>query len=82
MLNELDVDFVNVMVLGCLPSILQGTNILQSHGDTLLRSDTDISPHNAAHVYLEDKGLRSCEEEENSIRVTMCPLSKVTAVFI
>lgn len=51
----------------CVPSILQDRSTLQSHGDTRLHSDMDTSPHTAAHVFLEDTALHSCEEKENSV---------------
>lgn len=50
-------------VFGFVPSILLDRSILRSHGDTLLHSDMDTSPHTAAHVYLEDTGLHNWEEK-------------------
>lgn len=47
----------------CIPSTLLDTSTFQSHGGTLLRFDTGISPHTAAHVYQEDTGLHNCEEK-------------------
>lgn len=46
-----------------IPSTLPGTSTFQSHGGTLLRFDTGISPHTAAHVYQEDTGLHSCKRK-------------------
>lgn len=67
---------VNKNSWGFVPSILQDRSTLQSHGDTLLHSDMDISPHTVAHVYLEDRGLHSYDEKENC-QVNICPLLKV-----
>lgn len=50
---------------GNVPSILQDRSTLRSRGDTLRRSDTDISPHTAARVSPEDRGPHSCEGKEN-----------------
>lgn len=47
-----------------VPSILLDRSTLRLHGDTLLHSDMDISPHIAAHVYLVDRVLRTFKKKK------------------
>jgi len=63
----------NTLCVCVLPSILRDRSTLRSRGDTLLRSDMDISPHTAARVSLEDTGPHSWREAETP--VILCVLS-------